>query len=184
MDDGPGRAHEIACAASSIVWGGELGWVRGDYRALIARLRRMKVDSDNLRFLHEEVYPLLGWDGGDTPPLTFLEELIDEVKDLRESKKHHLKMLDGAVSELRRLGIEADEYGGKENIATATRKVVDEVKDLRATAELVERAAKSGKMFRMMRLAINNNVSMWTAVIGTKTYPTLREALESLGETK
>ena len=53
---------------------------------------------------------------------------------------------------------------------------------LRATDELVERASNSGKMFRLMRLSINNNVSMWTAVIGTKTYPTLREALEALGK--
>lgn len=83
MDDETTRAHDIACAASSIVWGGELGWVSGDHKALIAKLHRLKVDSDNLRFLHEEVYPMLGWDGGETPPLTFLEELITEVKSLR-----------------------------------------------------------------------------------------------------
>ena len=50
---------------------------------LVSKSRRLKVDSDNLRFLHEEVYPLLGWDSGETPPLTFLEELIEELKSLR-----------------------------------------------------------------------------------------------------
>ena len=83
MADEATRAHDIACAASNIVWGGELGWVRGDHKALIAKLHRLKVDSDNLRFLHEEVYPMLGWDGGDTPPLTFLQGLIDELSQLR-----------------------------------------------------------------------------------------------------
>ncbi len=71
------RAREIAFAASTITG------CQGDYKAVISELQRLKVDSDNLRFLHEEVYPLLGWDGGETPPLTFLEELIDEVKQLR-----------------------------------------------------------------------------------------------------
>ena len=126
--DESNRAREIAFAASTITD------CQGDHKAVISRLHRLKVDSDNLRFLHEEVYPLLGWDGGETPPLTFLEELIDEMKQLR------------------------------------------------ATAELVERAGEVRGVFIQQRYCSDG----WEVIRfdSTANFATLREALESLGETK
>ena len=53
---------------------------------------------------------------------------------------------------------------------------------LRATAELVERTSKVGKMFRMARLNIGPEVTLWTYKGGTIKYSDLREALEALGE--
>ncbi len=34
------RAHVIACAVSYAIWGSELGWTHGDYKALIAEMQR------------------------------------------------------------------------------------------------------------------------------------------------
>lgn len=57
------------------------------------------------------------------------------------------------------------------------------LRTLRATAELVERAAKNGTMFRLMRHGgVESTVVMWTYKCGTIKYPTLREALAALGE--
>jgi len=55
----------------------------------------------------------------------------ERIEELEENQIHHLEMLDGAVSELRRLGIEADGYGSEENLVTATRKVVDGMEKLK-----------------------------------------------------
>jgi len=71
-----------------------------------------------------------------------LRATAELVEELQETQEHHLKMLDGAVEELKRLGIHADEYGSEETLVTATRKVVDEMERLRATAELIERALR------------------------------------------
>lgn len=67
--------------------------------------------------------------------MEYAEALKVENVELKSTQAHHLKMLDGAVCELGRLGIRADEYGSDVNLVTATRKVVEEVKQLRAAIE-------------------------------------------------
>tara|TARA_Y100000310_G_scaffold36505_1_gene34346 strand:- start:75 stop:866 length:792 start_codon:yes stop_codon:yes gene_type:complete len=56
-------------------------------------LQRQRVDAENLRFYHDEVFPTLpGWDLETTPPLTFFGELLgrfeeqaSKIERLRES---------------------------------------------------------------------------------------------------
>ena len=63
---------------------------------------QLRVRSDNLKFYHEEVFPELpDWDAATTPPLTYLENLIERFTTLRAQNEAQAAEIEGLVEDVK-----------------------------------------------------------------------------------